>query len=48
VRRDPVTYRTASTVLAGLFATVAGALLALWLRYIGPGHHAELSAPIQI
>ena len=37
-----VTYRTASTVLAALFATVAGALLALWLRYTGPGHHAEL------
>ena len=31
-----VTYRTASTVLAALFATVAGALLALWLRYTGP------------
>jgi branched-chain amino acid transport system permease protein len=25
-----------STVLAALFATVAGALLALWLRYTGP------------
>jgi branched-chain amino acid transport system permease protein len=36
VRRDPVTYRTASTVLAALFATVAGALLALWLCYTGP------------
>jgi branched-chain amino acid transport system permease protein len=36
VRRDPVTYSTASTVLAALFATVAGALLALWLRYTGP------------
>jgi branched-chain amino acid transport system permease protein len=31
-----VTYRTASTVLAALFATVAGALLAPWLRYTGP------------
>ena len=31
-----LTYRTASTVLAALFATVAGALLALWLRYTGP------------
>jgi ABC-type branched-subunit amino acid transport system permease subunit len=29
-----VTYRTVSTVLAALFATVAGALLALWLRYV--------------
>ena len=31
-----VTYRTVSTVLAALVATVAGALLALWLRYTGP------------
>jgi hypothetical protein len=31
-----VTYRTVSTVLAALFATVAGALLALSLRYTGP------------
>ncbi|MFT3801083.1 MAG: branched-chain amino acid ABC transporter permease [Burkholderiaceae bacterium] len=29
-------YRTASNVLAALFATAAGALLALWLRYNGP------------
>ena len=29
-------YRTVSNVLAALFATVAGALLALWLRYTGP------------
>jgi branched-chain amino acid transport system permease protein len=31
-----VAYRTASNVLSALFATVAGALLALWLRYTGP------------
>lgn len=31
-----VVYRTVSNVLAALFATVAGALLALWLRYAGP------------
>jgi branched-chain amino acid transport system permease protein len=31
-----VHYRTASNVLAALFATLAGALLALWLRYTGP------------
>ena len=31
-----VVYRTLSTVLAALFATMAGALLALWLRYNGP------------
>jgi branched-chain amino acid transport system permease protein len=32
----PVLYRTWSSVLAALFATLAGALLALWLRYNGP------------
>jgi branched-chain amino acid transport system permease protein len=31
-----VVYRTLSNVLAALLATVAGALLALWLRYTGP------------
>ena len=31
-----VVYRTASNVLAATFATLAGALLALWLRYVGP------------
>ena len=31
-----VVYRTASNVLSALFATLAGALLALWLRYNGP------------
>jgi branched-chain amino acid transport system permease protein len=31
-----VVYRTLSNVLAALIATVAGALLALWLRYTGP------------
>jgi len=31
-----VAYRTVSNVLSALFATVAGALLALWLRYTGP------------
>jgi ABC-type dipeptide/oligopeptide/nickel transport system permease subunit len=31
-----VTYRIVSSVLAALFATVAGALLALWLGYTGP------------
>jgi branched-chain amino acid transport system permease protein len=31
-----VVYRTLSNVLAALFATVAGALLAIWLRYTGP------------
>ena len=31
-----VVYRTLSNMLAALFATLAGALLALWLRYTGP------------
>jgi len=31
-----VVYRTLSNVLSALFATVAGSLLALWLRYTGP------------
>ncbi|MGE8604642.1 ABC transporter permease [Bordetella trematum] len=31
-----VIYRSASNVLAALFATLAGALYALWLRYNGP------------
>jgi branched-chain amino acid transport system permease protein len=31
-----VVYRTASNVLAALFATLAGAMLAIWLRYNGP------------
>jgi len=31
-----VVYRTWSSVLSALFATLAGVLLALWLRYVGP------------
>ena len=31
-----VAFRTASSVLSALFATLAGAMLALWLRYNGP------------
>ena len=31
-----VLYRTTSSILSALFATVAGAMLALWLRYNGP------------
>ncbi len=31
-----VIYRTLSNVLSAMFATLAGALLALWLRYVGP------------
>jgi branched-chain amino acid transport system permease protein len=31
-----VVYRTTSAILSALFATVAGAMLAVWLRYNGP------------
>jgi branched-chain amino acid transport system permease protein len=31
-----VVYRTVSSVLSALFATMAGVMLALWLRYNGP------------
>lgn len=31
-----VVYRTLSSILSALFATVAGAMLAVWLRYNGP------------
>ncbi len=33
---NTVVYRTLSNVLSALFACIAGALLALWLRYTGP------------
>jgi branched-chain amino acid transport system permease protein len=31
-----VVYRTVSTVLSAMFATLAGVLMAIWLRYNGP------------
>lgn len=31
-----VVYRTTSSILSALFATIAGAMLSLWLRYNGP------------
>jgi branched-chain amino acid transport system permease protein len=31
-----VVYRTTSSILSALFACLAGAMLALWLRYNGP------------
>jgi branched-chain amino acid transport system permease protein len=31
-----VVYRTISSILSALFATLAGAMLAIWLRYNGP------------
>jgi branched-chain amino acid transport system permease protein len=41
-----VAYRVAASVIAALAATVAGALLALWLRYNGP--NSTLSFDIMI
>ncbi|MDO8298133.1 branched-chain amino acid ABC transporter permease [Lacisediminimonas sp.] len=41
-----VVFRTLSNVLAALFATLAGALLAIWLRYNGPD--ASMSFEIMI
>jgi branched-chain amino acid transport system permease protein len=41
-----VFYRTAANCLGALFATIAGALYALWLRYTGP--EATLSFAIMI
>ena len=35
-----VVYRTTSNILAALFATLAGAMLAVWLRYNGPANVA--------
>ena len=43
-----VTYRTASSVLSALFATLAGALLALWLRYNGPDTSLSFEIMIDI
>jgi branched-chain amino acid transport system permease protein len=41
-----VVYRTTASVLSALFATLAGAMLAIWLRYNGPG--TSLSFEIMI
>lgn len=41
-----VVYRTTASVLSALFATAAGAMLALWLRYNGP--ETSLSFEIMI
>ena len=43
-----VVYRTLSSVLAALFATLAGALLALWLRYNGPDTSLSFEIMIDI
>ena len=43
-----VAYRTAASVIAALAATVAGALLALWLRYNGPDTTLSFAIMIDI
>jgi len=43
-----VLYRTSSNVLSAVFATLAGALLALWLRYNGPDTSLSFEIMIDI
>ena len=43
-----VAYRTAASVLGALAATVAGALMALWLRYNGPDTTLSFSIMIDL
>jgi branched-chain amino acid transport system permease protein len=43
-----VSYRTSSNVLSAVFATLAGALLALWLRYNGPDTSLSFEIMIDI
>ena len=43
-----VVYRTAANVLSALAATLAGALLALWLRYNGPDTTLSFAIMIDI
>jgi branched-chain amino acid transport system permease protein len=43
-----VAYRTVASILAALAATVAGALVALWLRYTGPDTTLSFSIMIDI
>jgi branched-chain amino acid transport system permease protein len=43
-----VAYRTAASVISALAATVAGALIALWLRYNGPDTTLSFSIMIDI
>ncbi|WP_210485497.1 branched-chain amino acid ABC transporter permease [Microvirga antarctica] len=43
-----VAYRTAASVIAALAATIAGGLLALWLRYNGPDTTLSFSIMIDI
>lgn len=39
---ETIWYKTTSTVLSAVFATIAGGLYALWLGYIGPGSTLQL------
>jgi branched-chain amino acid transport system permease protein len=43
-----VTYRTWSTVLGALVATLAGVLLSLWLRYSGPDTSLSLEVMLDV
>jgi len=43
-----VAYRTAASVISALVATVAGALMALWLRYNGPDTTLSFSIMIDV
>ncbi len=43
-----VVYRTWANVLAALFATLAGAMLALWLRYNGPDTSLSLELMLDV
>lgn len=43
-----VVYRTTSSVLSALFATLAGAMLALWLRYNGPDTSLSFEVMIDV
>ena len=43
-----VAYRTLSSVISALFATAAGALLAIWLRYNGPDTSLSFEIMIDI
>jgi branched-chain amino acid transport system permease protein len=43
-----VAYRTAASVISALAATIAGAMMALWLRYNGPDTTLSFSIMIDI
>jgi branched-chain amino acid transport system permease protein len=43
-----VVYRTTASVLAAVFATLAGVMIALWLRYTGPATTLSFSIMVDI